>query len=351
MTSISTSALSAAPRLSVIQAQNALSKAQVELSSGKLADIGLGLGSATGTYVSLGVQSGRLQAVKSSNATTAATLTAVTTSLDAMRATASQFLDQLTGTGSSASTSDILADVAGSNLAALTASLNTSVGGNAIFGGLNTAEPPLTTYTATSPAKAAVDGSFASSFPGSTPGSASAASISGDAMQSYLDGAFASLFSESNFEGTWSSATPGSPLPVTTAQISPTETIPTSVNANAQPFRQLAQAYAMVKEFGHANLSSDAGQAVIASATKLVSAAMAGLTDAEAGIGLSQSAVSAADDRMSAQIDYLSTRAANLVGVDPAGLATEISGLQTQIQASYEITSQLQQLSLVNFLK
>ena len=174
-------------------------------------------------------------------------------------------------------------------------------------------------------------------------------------MQGYLDGAFAGLFGPAAYAGTWSSATPaapaGSPPPVPTARISATETVATSVSANATPFRQLAQAYTMVKEFGGSNFGPDARQAVIASATKLVSAAMAGLTDAEAGIGQSQAAVSAADDRMGAQIDYLSKRSDDLVGVDPAALATQIAGLQTQIQASYAVTARLQQLSLVNYLK
>ena len=40
-----------------------------------------------------------------------------------------------------------------------------------------------------------------------------------------------------------------------------------------------------------------------------------------------------------------------MVDVDASALATKLSGLQTQIQASYEVTSQLQQLSLVNYLK
>lgn len=61
--------------------------------------------------------------------------------------------------------------------------------------------------------------------------------------------------------------------------------------------------------------------------------------------------MSDANDRMTTQIGYLSTQSSDLVGVDPSALATRISGLQTQIQASYEITSQLQQLSLVNYLK
>ncbi len=78
MTGISSYALTASPRLTVTQAQAALSKAQVELSCGKLADIGLGLGSGTGTYVSLGAQASRLQSIKDSNSTTATTLAAAT---------------------------------------------------------------------------------------------------------------------------------------------------------------------------------------------------------------------------------------------------------------------------------
>ena len=39
-----------------------------------------------------------------------------------------------------------------------------------------------------------------------------------------------------------------------------------------------------------------------------------------------------------------------LDGVDAYALSTQVSSLQTQIQASYELTAQLQQMSLVNYL-
>ena len=346
MTSISTFALAASPRLTVNQAQQALAKAQVEVSSGKFADIGLGLGGGSGTYVALSAQQSRLQGIKDDNATTAATMTTTYSALDALRTTATSFLASLTQSSGAGSVSGTLVATAGANLDSLTGTLNTSVGGNAIFGGINAATPPMTAYTQGSAPKAAVDASFAAAFPGVTQDSPDASMISGTDMQSYLDGQFSALFGP-GYQGTWSAASDDVP----TAQISTTETVDTSVSANAAPFRQLAQAYAMVKEFGGSNFGSAAGQAVIASATKLVSSAIAGLTSAQAGIGLSQTAVSDANDRMTTQIDYLSTRASDMVAVDPSVLATQISGLQTQIQASYEITSQLQQLSLVNYLK
>ena len=346
MTSISNAALTAAPRQFTAQAQAALARAQTELSSGRLADIGLGLGGATGRYVSLAAQGSRLQAIKDSNATASTKLAATTTALDALRATATSFMASLTGATTSGTVPGTLLAAAGANLDNLTATLNTSVGGDSIFAGINSAVAPLASYTAGSAAKAAVDASFASAF-GTTQDSPSASSIDGAAMQGYLDGAFADLFGASGYAATWSSASDQ----VTTAQISSTETVDTSVSANAAPFRQLAQAYAMVKEFGGANFGSAAGQAVIASATALVSNAIAGLTGAEAVVGESQSAVSDADDRMTGQIDYLTSQSEALVGVDPSELAIRIAGLKTQIQASYQITSELQQLSLVDYLR
>lgn len=346
MTSISTAALAAAPRLTVMQAQAALSRAQVELSSGTLADIGLGLGGKTGSYVSLSGQQSRLQAIKDSNATTTATLTAANTALDTLRTTATSFLASLTQSGSPGGSLATLVQTASANLDGLTSALNTTVDGNAIFGGINSATPPMTPYTATSAAKAQVDASFQNAF-NTSQSSSDTAAITGSAMRSYLGGDFSSLFSSANYDTVWSTASDTVP----TAQISASQTVQTSVSANGDAFRQLAQAYTMIQEFGGSSLGDDAKQAVIASATQLVSSALSGLTDAQAGIGLSQSAVSDADDRMGTQIDYLSSQAQAMVAVDPSALSTQISGLQTQIQASYEITSQLQQLSLVNYLK
>ena len=53
MVYISSLALSSASRASVMQAQSSLAKVQQELSSGKMADIGLGLGSGSAQFVSL----------------------------------------------------------------------------------------------------------------------------------------------------------------------------------------------------------------------------------------------------------------------------------------------------------
>ncbi|MGI9424135.1 MAG: flagellar hook-associated family protein, partial [Hyphomicrobiaceae bacterium] len=64
---ISTSAISEATRLSIARSQQALAEAQKELSSGRKADVGLSLGSATGQTISLRNDLDRLNSIVASN--------------------------------------------------------------------------------------------------------------------------------------------------------------------------------------------------------------------------------------------------------------------------------------------
>ncbi len=219
--------------------------------------------------------------------------------------------------------------------------------GQYIFAGINTAVKPVTDYVQ-SPAsanKTAVDTAFASAF-GFSQNSSNASTISGSDMQSFLNGGFASMFSASGFGTAWSSAS-NTPL---SSQISTGQTIDTSVSANSSAFRQLSQAYTMVTELGGINFSSGASQAVLSSAVSLVSSALSSLTTTEAQVGTATTSISSANDVMKAQSDIITTQTSALVGVDPYALQTNLSSLSTQLQASYEVTSKLQSMSLVNYL-
>ena len=346
MVYISSPSIATSSRLSLMQAQSDLATTQKELTSNALADPGLALGGRSARLVSLSVQQNRLQTITDTNSVATTRLTATNAALDTLRTAATSFLSTLT-TASTAGGSSSLASGAKSALSALTGALNTSVGGDYIFAGINTDTQPSTAYVQ-SPASAnkqAVDTAFSATF-GTSQNSAAAASISGAAMQSFLDGPFASLFSAGAYGTTWSSASDQ----VITSQISAGETAQTSVGANQEPFRQLAQAYAMVTEFGGGTLSADATKAAVASASALVTKAISGLTNVQAGVGITQSSIATANDSMAAQITLLSTQSGDLDGVDTYALSVKLSSLQTQIQASYELTSKLQQMSLVNFL-
>jgi flagellar hook-associated protein 3 FlgL len=72
--------------------------------------------------------------------------------------------------------------------------------------------------------------------------------------------------------------------------------------------------------------------------------------DIQANVGLVQSNVTSATTQMSLQVNLLTTQIGNLESVDLYEVATRISSHQTQIATSYSLTSQLQRLSLVEYL-
>lgn len=347
MVYISSQAITAAGRQGVMQAQADLARTQKELSSGTMADVGLGLGSTAGQFVSLSQQQTRLQAILDSNATTSTRLNSTATALTSLQTAAGNFLSSLTVASSTGSAIGGLQSTAQGSLATLISTLNTTVAGQAIFGGINTGAPPMSGYLSTpaSASKTAVDAAFSSAF-GTTQTSPAAAAIGSGAIQSFLDGPFAALFTGAAYAATWSSASDET----ITSQISATERAQTSVSANNPAFQKLAQAYAMVGEFAGQNLGPDATKTVIASAARLVSSAISDLTNTQAGVGVAQSSVAAANDGMTAQIGLLTQQSSALDGIDPYALSTRVSTLQTQIEASYEMTSKLQSMSLVNYL-
>jgi flagellar hook-associated protein 3 FlgL len=166
-------------------------------------------------------------------------------------------------------------------------------------------------------------------------------------MQTFLASpAFTSQFQGAAWASNWSSASSVN----ISSNISPTETIDTSTNANQPAFQEMAQAYAMLNEFTGSSINSSAMQSVVNSASTLINQAMTSLTTTEATVGAAQTRVTDADDNMSAQMNILQTQISNLDSVNAYQTATQVNSLSTQIQTAYALTAQLQQLSLVKYL-
>ena len=234
-----------------------------------------------------------------------------------------------------------------SALQGLIASTNATSGDQYVFGGINSSVAPMADYYSTPPsaAKTAVDAAFQAAF-GVLPTDAAAASITPAQMQTFLTGPFAALFSGANWTSDWSSASSAN----TTAEIAPGQTVTTSTNANQTAFQQVAQAYAMLSEFGGSQLSASAQQAVASAATSLLTQGQAGLTNLQASLGASQSAVTDANNSMSTQLTLLQKQIGGLDNVDQNATAATISSLTNQIQMAYELTARIQQLNLAQYL-
>ena len=85
-------------------------------------------------------------------------------------------------------------------------------------------------------------------------------------------------------------------------------------------------------------------------ARNLLTSAISSLIDLQASVGLVQSDINDATNQMSLQMNILSTQIGNLESVNPYEITTRVTDLQTQIETSYSLTAQLQQLSLVKYL-
>jgi flagellar hook-associated protein 3 FlgL len=234
-----------------------------------------------------------------------------------------------------------------SGLQSLISGANTTSGDQYVFGGINSAVAPMADYysTPTSAAKTAIDQAFQTTF-GVLPTDPLAANISASAMQSFLSGPFATLFQGASWSTDWSSASSVN----TSAEVAPGQTVTTSTNANQPGFQELAQAYAMLSEFGGSALSSDAQQAVATAASSLLSQGVNSMINVQAGLGSTQSVVTDATNSMNSQLTILQDQIGALDNVNTTATAAQITSLTNQVQMAYELTSRLSQLNLAQYL-
>jgi len=342
LSSISTATLSSIMSSSVNSLQVQLSQAEVELSTGKAADLGISLGSSMGQNLSLQNQQTFLNALTATNNLASTRLDTTQTTLGTLQATAQDFLSSLIQNSGSNSTSAELAQSATTNLKAFTGALNAAYNGGYLFAGTNTTQKPITDYFADSSTNSqSVQAALTAAF-GASP---DYSTISTTDMSNFLDN-FDSLFTGASWASDWSSAS--DTTQTTTIAVSYKEN--TSVSANEKAFQQLAEAYTMVSQLANAGLSDATFKVVVNKAQTLISGALNNLTNVQASVGTVQAAIKSSNSQMSAQLTILKTQVGNMEGIDPYNVATRISNLQTQIETAYSLTSQLKQLSLVNYL-
>lgn len=340
---MSTLVLHQTPMNTTARIQSDLTRLNKEVSTGRMADVGLSLGASTGRAMSLHIDHDALAAFTASNATVGQRLSQTDNALTSLTSGASSFVNALISARASSNNTATLDGAAADAMSGFQSLMNTASNGDYIFGGINSGTPPLADFN--SGPKAAIVAAFTAKF-GFPPTDPQAASIDATSMNDFLDNEFAGLFNDTNWSSTWSSASDQ----VLQSRISPGETIDSSVSANDPAFRKLAMAYAMVAAIGTANLGDAAREALIDKATTTVTDAQGALTAVQAGVGTAENRLKAANDRISTQQDILATRIDNLEGVDPAEAKVKIDTLTTQLEMSYSLTARLLQLSIINYV-
>ncbi|MDJ0929504.1 flagellar hook-associated family protein [Breoghania sp.] len=346
-TFVSSYSLSNSSRSVLMQQASNLAKLQTELSTGRKADVGLDLGSGTGEAVMLRSEYNRLNAIMDTNALVAYRLDVSQAALADLVSTAEDFLSTLVGVSDSSGSAAVAQSEDEAGLDLLVSRLNTQLNGSYIFAGLNTDVSPIVEYYGTPEGsnQTAVDTAFLNYF-GFAQNDAAAASISATEMENFLDTDFAALFDDPAWGTDWSSASDQS----IRSRISTSELAETSVSANEEAFRQLAEAFTMVADLGTEGLSEGAYSAIIEKEISLLGEAIAGITDIVVDLGTAQERVSNASERLAIQTDILNERIVELENVDTTETAVLLETAVTQMETTYTVTARLSELSLINYL-
>lgn len=342
---ISTLMLSSSLRSSITNNQAALSKASKEATTGRFADVGLQLGATTGSDVTLRADWSFADQLVDTNALVSGRLDTTQNRITQLTSTATSFLKDLIAARSTDGGGRIILPPASSNLQDLIGALNVSYNGSYLFGGINTQTQPITNYAAGTASKNQVDADFLATF-GFSQSAAGVSTITPAQMQTFLDTTFDAEFASPAWNTNWSSATDQ----VMQSRISTTEVADTSVSANQIGFRKLAEAYTMMADLGNTNLSQDTFQVVVDKAIGLVGSAITDLAALGGSVGTVQQRVTGATEKLKTQQDILNNQIVKMEAVDPTEASVRVNTLQTQIQTALALTSQLQKISLINYL-
>ena len=343
----STRSLNEATRVSMLKLQNQLVTAQKEVVTGRLADVGVSLGGRTSDTVSLRQQFARLTTLVETNSTVKTRLDITQTTLQSFSAATVKFGSTLIASRDTDIGPTVAQGEAQANLITLMDGLNTTVGGEYLFGGINTTQKPVTNYYETPPPanRQAVIDAFTTAF-GVPPGDPATASISKAAMQAFLDGPFANLFEDPAWSANWSSASDQNRQ----SRIATSEQAETSTNANELAYRKLAKAYVMVADLGVQTLNKETYTAVSDTAMAISGQVIQDLAKVQAKLGTSSARVSNANDRMLSQQSIMINHINDLEEVDPIEAAIRVNLLTTQLQTAFALTARVQNLTILNFL-
>jgi len=331
-------------RQSLASLQREMQKAQQEVTTGYRADTGLYLGASSARHVSFQTDIDRINTIIDTNSFATGRLETTMAATTSIISIAQDLLPTLTASVSQSSSASNTA-LAGKNaLESISAIINSTYNGEFIFGGVNSAEPPLKDF-ASDGGKAAMDAAFLGHF-GFAKDDSGATGISKTDMKTFLDTVVEPMFMGSQWNSIFSNATDDT----INARISLTETTGASISANETAFRQVMFATITTAHFFTGNLSGQAQSAVATRALEMVSQSTGSLADMQGKIGFISNRIERSSERLDLQIDQYTIDSDAMIAVDPYEAATRLNSLITQIETSYTLTGRIQQLSLMRFI-
>jgi flagellar hook-associated protein 3 FlgL len=341
---ISTRSIHMALQRSLVSMQREMASKQVEVQTGKFADVGLSLGEKSSAPVSLLRDVRRLESILDTNKTAATRLEVTQNSLSTLRNASSSVLAALTAGNQSSAGRQITAESARTALASMTSALNVSVAGQHIFAGLNSDVAPINAGNGI-PAGNEMDAAFAARF-GFDKTDPAAAAISVAAFDAFVTNDVEPMFKGTSWKALVSTASDS----VIQSRITLKEVLGTSVSVNENGIRDTLYAAALAANFLNTKLSTAVADDIVKTSVSMSATAGTDLATVQSKAGLVQSRVSEADTRITTQRDILLSASEDLTSVDPYQTSVRLNSLLTQIETSYALTQKIQNLSILRYL-
>lgn len=343
----STLGLNEMSRMSSAHLRAQAAQLQQELSSGRVADLGVALGASIGGTSKAQSLIDDIAAISQTNELVKSKMSVAQSALAAMADLAQGFLDTALLASQVGSDTSRLAIDARARLDTLTDLLGTQFQGDYVFSGTNAGTEPTQSYFAQPPGagRSAVLTAFSTNF-GFGPQDAQAASIVPHDMEAFLSGAFDGLFQEPAWSATFSEAS----SEVQRDRISLNEVVASSVTANDAGFRDLFAALTAAVDAGGEHLSAETFKVLAGKVSDLAGSAASRINALRAELGSSQERLAKACERISVQKSLLTKSVEQSVSVDTADTAQRMTLVLQQLEVSMLFTTRLQRMSLANYL-
>ena len=230
--------------------------------------------------------------------------------------------------------------------------LNTQFLGSGVFSGNNGTAQPMTSASGSGGLSSITQSVLSSAV------AAKGGPLTSTDVNNLINGpdGLSSVFDDTNSDpakrynsSVYTGSTDGAP---TTVIIGTGQTIQYDSSANQPVFRNLLKGVTMLSMLNapSTQLDDSAKSALLAQAGSLLSQAQSQLTSLQGTLGNVQSDLASAAATQKTAANATQNQITNYVQADPYATSTKISMLQTQLQATYALTSQISQLSLVKYM-
>ncbi|WP_281990580.1 flagellin [Sulfitobacter geojensis] len=356
ITNISSLQFSMFNRQNVQSTTLALQRAGQELATGRKADIFADLGSNAVSTIKLRAREADTQTYMKSNDVLGNKLETMLLSVDTARDSVNSVLERaVTNASRPHINAEALQRDAIVALDKLVAVMNTKYNGDHLFSGVNSEAAPLVQWSQTNATTGlSPKDAIASIFAGGPTDAASAAALTGQ-----IDLAFASNDAGNpnrNFEATMYQGTPaldggGQPNDQLKAWVNVGHQVSYGVRANDDAFVEAYKGLSMLAVTDVSTMDEDAYATYMDSVITALGNAQDGMIAISSQIGFTQQIVETAQTQLTDVSLIQRTQIGTYENVDPYEAATRVQSLEIQLQASYEVTSRLSGLSILNFLR